>query len=322
MSVVNFSKISLHGTSGYGHGYGHLSRLISFGRVLETETRTCLHGVFEPTEEFVNMTLDAKNLLECKCQGKPNLIIFDSYDPTILKNSLANYPSRVVQLVDELSPEVMAEAYIEVSPTKLWKPLNSSAKILKFNDSPFLRREFFTSLDKKSYIDGDQKKVLVLIGSSKSCKEIIKDISEIFSRRFPDYSLYIAATDLNLASYAQSLDFTIINYDNNFLELISQYHLVISAAGVTAWELLSLQCNMLLIATANNQNLQLEYMSKNFQIPGLHFISNSYKYKINLESLVLSSIKYSKKNRGISVSKVNDGAMIAANWLKQLGLLI
>ena len=136
MRQVPSKVIAMVGSSGFDSGYGHLRRLVSLSSVLEYTNILCLHGNFEETNEFYNAIESSSELNKCKCNKQPDMVIFDSYSTKVLSSLEFKSSPKLIQLVDELSPKLWADAYIKASPTRDWKPLNELAPIKEFKNSP------------------------------------------------------------------------------------------------------------------------------------------------------------------------------------------
>jgi len=112
-----------------------------------------------------------------------------------------------------------------------------------------------------------------------------------------------------------------VPYLNDFCTLVNDYRLVVSAGGVTAWELLKLNSNCVILSLADNQNLQLEYLKKHYDIVGLIFDLNNSSFKTELRDAILNSLN---PPEGINIRQrptIYDGAVGAVEWLKKLNFV-
>ena len=310
--------IALVGSSGFDSGYGHLRRLVSLSAVLEYNNTLCLHGNFEETKEFYQIIEGSKELILCKCKENPDIVIFDSYDIKVLSNIGFKSSPRLIQIIDELSPKIWANAYIEASPTLNWRPVNELAKVKEFKNNPILRREFFSDLYNRTPMMSNIDNVLVLTGSSNLSRQVITYLSEIFYNNIKGYTFTIATNDEKLGEFSKSFGFKVIPFLNDFQTLTKEYKLVVSACGVTAWELIKLQCNCVLLSLADNQDLQLDYLKVNFNINGLKFDLNNSLLKTELIDAITKSLSLSKEKTINLSARVADGAVDAVIWLKNL----
>lgn len=321
MNKIFPKTIALVGSSGSDYGYGHLRRLVSLSAILEYENTLCLHGNFEKTNEFYQIIEGSRNLILCKCNSNPDTVIIDSYDIKVLSKIRFKNSPKLIQIIDELSPKLWANAYIEASPTLNWRPLNRSANIKKFRNNPILRREFFSNLYSRTPRISEIDSILVLTGSSNLSRQVITYLSEIFSYDIQGYKLTIATNDQELGKFSKSLGFHVVPFLNDFQNLTKDYKLIVSACGVTAWELLKLQCNCVLLSLADNQDLQLQYLKANFNVGGLKFDLNNSLLKTELIEVITKSLS-SSKEKTINLSpSVDDGAVAAVVWLKDLNYI-
>jgi spore coat polysaccharide biosynthesis predicted glycosyltransferase SpsG len=313
--------VALLGNCGYGIGFGHLFRLISLSQVLSQGSIVCFHGSFESTENFKRIREEYKISTNCLCKGSPNTVVIDTYDPQLLEQNIFNKNAKIVQLVDELSPDIIADAYIKVSPTKEWKPLNINAHVKEFSNDPLLRRQFFQKQLNIDYNKPPTNRVLVLIGGSSESKEVLKLIKSSLNISARNSSAYLATNDSKLADFAESLDFKIVPYLDNFYELVSNYDFVISAAGVTAWELLLLKAKFILISLADNQNYQIKYLNRVFGIQGLIYDKKLKEIEPDLSQAINMELGEIKNRRDYSAGNISDGAVNINVWLSALNLV-
>lgn len=321
MKQVPSKVIAMVGSSGFDSGYGHLRRLVSLSSVLENTNILCLHGNFEETNEFYNAIESSSELNKCKCNKQPDTVIFDSYSTKVLSSLDFKNSPKLIQLVDELSPKLWADAYIQASPTRDWKPLNELAPIKKFKNNPILRREFFSNRMHSVHRKDKINSILVLTGSSNLSKKILQYLSEISTSHLTGFTFVVATNDDKLSEFSKSLGFVIVPYLNDFCTLVNDYRLVVSAGGVTAWELLKLNSNCVILSLAGNQNLQLEYLKKHYDILGLIFDLNNSSLKTELRDAILKSLNPPKVINVRQRPTIHDGAVGAVDWLKKLNLI-
>ena len=317
MKQVPSKVIALVGSSGFDSGYGHLRRLVSLSSVLEYSNMLCLHGNFEETKEFYSV-IESSELNKCKCDLRPATVIFDSYSTKVLSTLGFKNSPKLIQLVDELSPKLWADAYIKASPTRDWMALNERAQVKEFNNSPILRREFFSNNINLVYSHARLNSILVLIGSSSLSKQALLYLSEIFSSYLSEFTFVIATNDEKLGEFSKSIGFVVTPYLNDFRTLVNDYRLVVSARGVTAWELLKLDSNCIILSLADNQNFQLEYLKIHYNVVGLKFDPNNFSLKTELRDAILKSLNPSEVIKLHQSPKIHDGAVDAVDWLKEL----
>ena len=132
---------------------------------------------------------------------------------------------------------------------------------------------------------------------------------------------YLATNDSKLADFAESLGFKIVPYLDDFYELISNYDFVISAAGVTAWELLLLKAKFILISLADNQNYQINYLNRVFGIQGLIYDKKLKNIEPDLSQAINMESGEIKNGRDGSAGDISDGAVKINEWLSALNLV-
>jgi spore coat polysaccharide biosynthesis predicted glycosyltransferase SpsG len=321
MKQVPSKVIALVGSSGFNSGYGHLRRLVSLSSVLKYSNMFCLHGNFEETKEFYSVIEGSSELNRCKCDLRPATVIFDSYSAKVLSALEFKNSPKLIQLVDELSPKLWADAYIKASPTRDWMPLNELAQVKEFKNSPILRREFFSNNKDSVYSQIEVKSILVLTGSSSLSKQALLYLSEVFSSLLSGFTFVIATNDEKLGEFSKSIGFVVTPYLNDFRTLVNNYRLVVSAGGVTAWELLKLNSNCVILSMADNQNFQLEYLKKHYNVIGLKFDPNNLSLKTELRDAILKSLNPSEVIKVHQSPKIHDGAVDAVDWLRELNYI-
>ena len=170
--------LALVGDSGFGIGFGHLSRLISLYEKFATTNEVCFHGKFEHTESFTRIISQHKISLDCRCRKQPQTVITDTYNNEVITDLDFSGEYKLVQLIDEISPGFFANAYIKVSPIKNWLPLNPQALIKNFDNDPLLRRQFFETQKYSNSKSLETKKILVIVGGSENSKLLLSAIAD------------------------------------------------------------------------------------------------------------------------------------------------
>ena len=217
-----------------------------------------------------------------------------------------------------MSPKLWADAYIEASPTRNWRPVNELAYVKEFENNPILRREFFSDFENSASRKSNLNNILILIGSSNLSKLVLTYLSEISSNDLPEFTFVIATNDQKLGQFSKSIGFVVVPYLNNFRDLVNNYKLVVSAGGVTAWELLKLESNCVILSLADNQDLQLEYLISHYKIIGLKFDPGNLSLKTELRDAITRSLDPSNAININFKHKIHDGAVTAVDWLKDL----
>lgn len=256
--------ISIACSAGSKTGYGHLTRSLSLAKELATRgNQVCFHPRIENSLIINDLFRSAGIINVCNCNGLPRLTIVDSYDSGILEHE-AGKNSKIVALVDELSPPIFADAYIEASPILNWKPLNRQAKIKHFNCDPILREQI-KEMSKKpfTFIPYMNIQILLILGSSESIFKKLPNLVKSIRNSLPNSEISILSNDEDATSFFEINELKVVKPQAQMLNLLKRFDLVISAAGVTAWELIILGQPCLLFSTTANQNYQLEFLTKN-----------------------------------------------------------
>lgn len=313
--------LALVGDSGFGIGFGHLSRLISLYEKFTTTNDVCFHGKFEHTDSFARIINQHEISLDCICQKQPQTVITDTYNNEVITNLNFSGEYKLVQLIDEISPDFFADAYIKVSPIKNWLPLNPQALIKNFDNDPLLRRQFFESQKYSNSKSLETKKLLVIVGGSENSKLLLSAIADSVKDLNGKNQISFATNETNMHFFAKKLMYEVVPYEENFQSMISSYDLVVSAAGVTAWELLASNANCILVSTALNQNYQLEYLRKNFNVRGLEFSSSNHNFSRDLNIMILDALYNAQSDKNNFRSKVSDGVTRVSEWLVSNNLI-
>ena len=101
---------------------------------------------------------------------------------------------------------------------------------------------------------------------------------------------------------------------NGALEISNGFDLVISACGVTAWELLFTNTPCFFIGTVKNQQKQLDYFIINGLADGLMF-SESSQFVEN------TAHKLNTYSNNFGASNIDNGRKKVVDWLENLNQL-
>jgi spore coat polysaccharide biosynthesis predicted glycosyltransferase SpsG len=245
-------------------GFGHLSRLIAISEAMPSENKFCLHGEIEKSETINNMIRNTGISLVCCCEMKPYLVFVDTYDIEVFSSIIFNSKPYVVSLIDDSSPIIEANLYVEASPVKSDKKVPKEL-LLKFERSPLLRRQFFdfSEIPKPDGNDESGLNALIILGSTSNWERLLHLMVEAI-RSFPKIqTLSVLTSDRRIVAYSDTLGLKTINPRRSLDLIVKDFDFVISAAGVTAWELIALKVNCLLMALVDNQLVQLDYLIQN-----------------------------------------------------------
>ena len=163
-------------------GLGHVSRCVSLAEEIQSRGGTACFGHVTNLDRRGLQLLSLSGLKpECVCNLKPSAVIYDSYDIGFIQSDYSFFQSKVVLLVDDVSPPFSADAYIEASPIKTWQPLNQVARVLKFDANPILRTVFDSPLDALS--SSGPFDVIINLGAAKDFQLILDELLPQIRRR-------------------------------------------------------------------------------------------------------------------------------------------
>jgi spore coat polysaccharide biosynthesis predicted glycosyltransferase SpsG len=296
-------------------GYGHLSRLIAIAEELIVRNYSYCFHLYDDSDEVANFMIKSSGLsFECKCNSRPFFLLVDSYNIDILLPKInALGAIRIIQIVDDINKPFFADGYIEASPINHWKPMNQNASILEFKMSPILRMRFDNSALKSKVEFTSNSKILITLGSSSLTIDILKAlVSAIRVSKFSAHDLYISTNSngtqmINLV--ATELGVKSLDSLNGSPEIFNGFDLVISACGVTGWELLQSNSPCVFIGTVNNQQSQLDYFINNNLADGLMFSENHMFIEKTVQKLNVFSNNFNLRN-------INNGRRNVVDWLE------
>lgn len=296
-------------------GLGHVSRCVSLAEEIQSRAGIACFGHLSNLDSRGLQLLSLSDLKpECVCNTKPSAVIYDSYDIEFIQSDYSLHQSKVVLLVDEVSPPFSADAYIEASPIKTWQPLNQVASVFKFNANPILRTVFDSPLDSLS--SSGPFDVIINLGAAKDFQLILDELlPQIRGRRIFNHQISILTGSNSIAEIVNAneiSDLNLVEGTYNLKDLIGPNTFVISAAGVTAWELISLGVPGFLIGVVNNQVEQLQYFNKLGLRDGLLF-ENNLNFSIQISSLLdnMSFVGVSRKAQ----KTLRNGRIEAVDWI-------
>jgi UDP-2,4-diacetamido-2,4,6-trideoxy-beta-L-altropyranose hydrolase len=296
-------------------GLGHLARCIALAEELNSRGyEPCFAHFSELDGRGQSLILNSGLSVTCKCRGNPIAVICDSYDVNFISKIDLETDLKLVLLVDDISLPFDADGYIEASPIRTWLPLNEKAPIFKFDANPILRKKFDSSaisFDFDSPFD-----LMMTFGAGEESDLIIKSLFPIIAEKscFSRKVTLLSNEDLNFDELAQfySLELEILRGTYNLRDLIDRKTFVISAAGVTAWELITLGVPGFLIAVAENQYEQLDYFNRLGLRKGVVY-QDSSQLAAEINQLVESRDFIDAARQAKSM--VRNGRVESINWL-------
>ena len=296
-------------------GLGHISRCISLAEEF------CFRGHFSCFAHLSELDWRGKELLsqsglnlDCSCKALPDAVLYDSYDLDFVSKVPTPAQAKFILLIDDLSPTVIADAFIEASPIRTWKPPNASSRVLKFDSNPILRRVYDLPPNQTQF--QAPFNVLISLGAAKDFADILSQlIPEIQKKKnvFNEITVLIGSNAdaiSILKSEFEDVNFICGTFD--FRALIKPNSFIISAAGVTAWELISLRVPGFLIGVADNQVEQLEYFNKSGMRKGINF-QNFKNFSVEIGNLI-DTFKLFEPSRTVPVLLKN-GRIQSVDWI-------
>ena len=297
-------------------GLGHLSRCIAIAEEMRIRNFiSCFKHLSKFDERGLDLLRESGFTHLCVCEGKPTLQIIDSYSSNFIENCIGEYPKTSILLVDEISPRVRADYYIEASPVRDWEPANKQANIFKFDRNPILRKMFDEPVAQKA-LSSSPKKVLVSLGATKNEFRILDLVIPVLhSLSFFDLKIGIISnnseSNRKLADkYAPNLK--VLSNVSSLRNLLKDFDFVISGGGVTAWELISLNTPGILIGVVSNQFEQVKYLQDHDLRVGLIFQDSSRFQSRLLRKLTEATEETSLTSKNI---KLRNGREEVVHWI-------
>ena len=296
-------------------GLGHVSRCASLAEEIKSRGHFSCFAHVSNLDSRGHQLLTLSDLKsECNCNLTPTAVIYDSYDFDFIQSNQVISEAQVFLLVDDLSPSLFADAYLEASIIKNWKPLNERAAVFKFDCNPILRRAFDVPLYSLNFsLPFD---VIISLGAAKDFKFILDTLlPQIRSRRDFNHKITILTGSnsiLEIIEAGDTSDLNLVGGTYNLRDLVGPHSFVISAAGVTAWEFISLGVPGFLIGVADNQSEQLEYFNELGLRNGISFQHDS-SFSTQISNL-LDSVDFvdsAKKAQGV----LKNGRVKAVDWI-------
>jgi spore coat polysaccharide biosynthesis predicted glycosyltransferase SpsG len=296
-------------------GLGHVSRCVSLAEEIQSrEGIACFGHLSNLDSRGVQMLSLSALKSECVCNLMPSAVIYDSYDLEFIQNDFLDPQSKVVLLVDEVSLPFSADAYIEASPIKTWQPFNKFAPVFKFDANPILRTAFDSPLGARS--SSGPFDVIINLGAAKDFQLILDDLlPQIRRRKIFNREISILSGSNSIAEIVKANEISGLNFIEgtcNLKDLMGPNAFVISAAGVTAWELISLGVPGFIIGVVDNQVEQLQYFNKLGLRNGVLF-ENDSDFSSQISSLLdnMSFDDVSQKAR----KTLKNGRVETVNWI-------
>lgn len=272
-------------------GLGHLSRCVAIAEELKQRKIIVCFNHFCNFDSFGAKFLHSSNFQStCVCNSNPNLIIIDDYKIHNLDSIKLDPGVKRLQIVDDTSPAYLADGYIQASPIKNWQPANLEAPIFEFRNNPILRSNFDAKVVRSSEVSAPLK-ILVILGAASHFAEICSKLLSALSK--------VEAPRIEKIAIFNPKKFTIPEFEPHALTMLTdnldlekiypEFNFVISAAGVTAWELTAIGIPGFVLGVSDNQQLQLNYLIENQIRIGVNYFNNNnfdYDLRFILNSMV------------------------------------
>lgn len=271
-------KFSLRSDPAFDAGLGHLSRLIALGQELSACGYSyCFHPFGEFPARHVEFISNSLLDVECRCNGKPDFTIVDTYNPGIIKWMTQFRSGLLIQLLDEVTPRGKCDGYVEVSPISQITNRSENTPILKFEDSPLFRDEIFSLKDELGREGAPgERGILVLGGVDDSTYiKVLTFLTESLGDKVRDLTL--GTSSMEVIEIARNMGVISSCSSQEMSYIAKNFSYVISGAGVTAWELAFLRIPGFVISVADNQEFQLDYLKDNGYRNGVSLLSNTVK---------------------------------------------
>lgn len=296
-------------------GLGHLARCIAIAEELDSRAYGVCFAHFSDLDvRGESLILNSGLSITCVCKGAPLAVICDSYDLNFISRINLDSGSKLILLVDDVSLPFNADGYLEASPIKSWVPLNEKAPVFKFEANPILRKQFDSFA-----IDFDYDPpfdVVMTLGAGKESESIVNSLIPIIAGNsmFNGKITLLTSEDSSYIELAKAhnVELKVLTGTYNLRNLISNNTFVISAAGVTAWELITLGVPGFLIAVSENQYEQLDYFNKLGLRDGIVF-RNVFQLSTEINFLLDSQNFADVTNE--AKSRIRNGRVDSINWL-------
>jgi spore coat polysaccharide biosynthesis predicted glycosyltransferase SpsG len=304
-------------------GLGHLSRLLAISEALPGNYVACLHGEIEDSKIIEGMLIESGVGLTCSCSLQPKIVFVDSYDENILKRFTFKSNPFVVGIVDNSSPIIDADYFVEASPTLHWGGVTLNAPILKFEISPLLRSNFFNCEELVSTLREEPSgyNVLIVLGSCEKWEQVLNLIVEVAKNNLRIERLSIFTNNPKVMGFASSRGIKSVDPNRGLAQTVKDFDFVLSAAGVTAWELISLKMNCILMALVENQLYQLQYLIQKNLAAGVDLTKIDENAFINLASAFDAKVISLEKKVPTLPSAITNGAVRLIAELKRIDVI-
>lgn len=274
---------------------GHLTRVLSlFEEIVESDTNVCLHGPIVVNSKIKALLHQSGVAKVCRCSEKADVLIWDSYENEDFSKVFHNLK---IQIIDEASKIHPADGYIEGSPIMNNK-LTRTLPIFEFKNSPMLRKSITSQYEARNlklsdiFLYKEDIKILILLGGSNQQNHIDLITSSFYSSD-NRLKFFTPLSKTNSKKNGISKRVQEIKFEANLASLVKNFDIVLSAAGMTSWELIALGIPGAIFPIVDNQNYQFEYLVSNNLFFGVSLTS---KKIININDYI-KELSISKRSR-------------------------
>lgn len=235
-------------------GYGHLSRVLAIAEIMQEMNIECfIKSESQLTERGLQMMARSNIPHQIRMPARFDLQVVDRYTP---KQNF-KFANRIVQLVDQTSVDLEADAYISVSPTKNWSQKKKFHK--PFLNDPPLRKSIARLATQQT---GTQNERILFLSGGTNQSDLKNSIIDTLKLQASKLPIDILIDSSESIIDTKGTDVNLVYSRKGLLDAISNYDMVVSACGVSAWELIALKKRVCLFSLVENQEFQLNEMKK------------------------------------------------------------
>jgi spore coat polysaccharide biosynthesis predicted glycosyltransferase SpsG len=195
-----------------------------------------------------------------------SVVVLDSYnlEPEYALQ-IKSFGPQIVVIADDATPPLPADLYIEPGVNLWWQPPLGHEHIRRLRGPKFalIRNELWAKHNCESFSRiEDQTRVLVLLGGSGMSPYLLPLLTVLDSLSLPLIVTAVSALPRIRQERFHHIDLTTSAPRHDLENLLDVADVVISAAGVTSWEVLSSGKPLGIIAVVDNQEPNYVFMSE------------------------------------------------------------
>lgn len=250
-------KVLFEFDCGADSGYGHLARVLAVAESMKFSGCKCFFASNTLLTDKARQMIRGSGLdIFEHIPSKFDLHIIDKYSKRA--EIFVGRANKVIQFVDQSSPDLDADAYVSVSPTNNWTLQKNLHK--PFLNDPPLRTEVIKLAGQDSF-PSKNNRILFLFGGANQAllkNSVIQTVREHSSKMRLD----ILVNPMETVSSTRGTNIDLVVAKAGLMNVISDYEMIVSACGVSAWELLALRKRVCFYSLIDNQDFQLAEISK------------------------------------------------------------